>query len=1132
MGLALKLLALLIAIPSICLAATEDVTVSWDPQSEPDLLSFQLYHSRTSNVFGSAPIQRIHGYLTTTQVLDLPNGTHYFTLSACDTSGNESEKAAQVSVTVSGSPWTNNPTPNGLTGCGWNDTSAPSQITGVQVSPSTSSAQLLWNKPTDNSDFVALTTIERCTGSGCNPSTAVATVTGDKTAYTSTGLSPSTTYGFQLQATDGPGNIGQASAIVYATTPAFTGTGLTITSNGKFAIAGVPKFLIGVSYYDGINYHTTDLDALSAKGINLLRVFCDRRPNAISCLNSNGTLKPAAETALNGLIGYAATKGMIVELVALHADIDGDNSMAYLGTLTTMQTALTNIINAFKTHTNLMFDITQSHNRGVCCDAHGATEMLALMNTARAACASCVIFYSSDDTLSAHSFTTTTGSVANEAELSGELADGVNAIAIHTNRTAGWHLLGGARATSLRNYMDSAGRQSIPCYFQESAREGSGGTGVAADYVNYAAAVKAGGCAAYSFLTDAGYDMSVSTFMSQLDPVESAVIDGVASAVANATGLTRDTALFTDGCTGTGADLGASWDAGYTGRSAWQKVSDRCRTAGSGVHSVESYNGAVQASTWIEFDTPTLNKTGSVSMVGAGFYQAPGALTGYECRFGNIPGSSIRIVRLNAGTEVELTNVTTTAVAATGKKACERRGTNYFALLNGVIVASAYDATLTGSLRPGIYGYSDASGSDIELDNIAIGNFTSAVEAQPKITGLTVDSTGADITYTGSLASIRVSSELGDVIYTLAQIPGGRLTRQPVAPETFWCVIARDSAGVENTNPADYQCRPVTPVADTTAPTLSNGQPSGTLAAGTTSTVLSWSTNEAATCKLGTSDVAYASLPLTATNTGGVSHSYTATGLSNGASYTYYPECQDASLNASATTFAITFSVASVMSDTTAPTTVTGLSCLPVSSTQAACSWNPSTDANGIAVYRIYRCPTQDCATRTIQATTNNISTTLAGLTPHATYWQAASALDPSGNESALGTVITLEMPGIGDIDPPTADTSLGYAGATYQSVSLVMSGATDNLAVAGRRVERCRVIDGPCTVFHVVGTTPTNGYTDPTVVTGETYVYRTIPYDAAGNVSIGYSPTFTIQVPDVPDGITLGICPCKPVAP
>jgi glucose/arabinose dehydrogenase/PKD repeat protein len=110
--------------------------------------------------------------------------------------------------------------------------------------------------------------------------------------------------------------------------------------------------------------------------------------------------------------------------------------------------------------------------------------------------------------------------------------------------------------------------------------------------------------------------------------------------------------------------------------------------------------------------------------------------------------------------------------------------------------------------------------------------------------------------------------------------------------------------------------------ADTTPPLRSNGQPSGTLAAGSTQATLSLTTNENATCRRATSaGVPYASMPTAFTTTGGTAHATTVSGLVNGSSYTFYVRCQDGANNANPDDFLISFSVANPPSqDTTPPT--------------------------------------------------------------------------------------------------------------------------------------------------------------------------------------------------------------------
>ena len=119
-----------------------------------------------------------------------------------------------------------------------------------------------------------------------------------------------------------------------------------------------------------------------------------------------------------------------------------------------------------------------------------------------------------------------------------------------------------------------------------------------------------------------------------------------------------------------------------------------------------------------------------------------------------------------------------------------------------------------------------------------------------------------------------------------------------------------DASGNANTD--DFAISFSIALSDTTPPVRSNGQPSGTLPAGTTQATLSLTTNENATSRYSPSPgTAYAAMLGTFTTTGGTNHSTTITGLTNGSSYTYYVRSIDTSGNANTTDFPISFSIAS-----------------------------------------------------------------------------------------------------------------------------------------------------------------------------------------------------------------------------
>ena len=99
---------------------------------------------------------------------------------------------------------------------------------------------------------------------------------------------------------------------------------------------------------------------------------------------------------------------------------------------------------------------------------------------------------------------------------------------------------------------------------------------------------------------------------------------------------------------------------------------------------------------------------------------------------------------------------------------------------------------------------------------------------------------------------------------------------------------------------------------DVTAPVIDNLSPSGVQACTSNprNVTLSLTTNENATARMSTTDIAYASMTDTFTTTGGTSHNEVKS-LACGASYTYYVRTSDSSGNANTSSSIISFSIAS-----------------------------------------------------------------------------------------------------------------------------------------------------------------------------------------------------------------------------
>jgi hypothetical protein len=191
----------------------------------------------------------------------------------------------------------------------------------------------------------------------------------------------------------------------------------------------------------------------------------------------------------------------------------------------------------------------------------------------------------------------------------------------------------------------------------------------------------------------------------------------------------------------------------------------------------------------------------------------------------------------------------------------------------------------------------------------------------------------------------------------------------------------------------------------------SNGQPTGTLPAGTTQTTLSLGTNEAATCRYSTTaGVAYSAMTGTFTTTGGTAHSTLITGLTNGGAYSYYARCQDPSGNASPDDFAIAFSVAQP-ADTTPPVRSNGqpTGTLPAGTTQTTLSL--TTNENATCRYSTTAGVPYGSMPNVFSTTGGSAhSTTVTGLTNGTSYSFFVRCLDGAANANSNDFAISFSV--------------------------------------------------------------------------------------------------------------------------
>jgi Concanavalin A-like lectin/glucanases superfamily/Putative esterase len=229
---------------------------------------------------------------------------------------------------------------------------------------------------------------------------------------------------------------------------------------------------------------------------------------------------------------------------------------------------------------------------------------------------------------------------------------------------------------------------------------------------------------------------------------------------------------------------------------------------------------------------------------------------------------------------------------------------------------------------------------------------------------------------------------------------------------------------------------------DTTPPVRSNGAPSGTLAAGTTQTILSLTTNEGATCRYATSPgVAYSSMPNSFAATGGTAHSTTVTGLTNGSSYNFFVRCQDPAVNANTNDFTIAFSVAEP-ADTTPPVRSNGspAGTLAAGTTQTTLSL--TTNENATCRYATSSGVAYGSMPNTFATTGGTAhSATRTGLTNGSSYSFFVRCQDPTGNANTYDFTIAFSVAQPADTTPPVRSNGSPAgtlaAGTTQATLSL-----------------------------------------------------------------------------------------------
>jgi len=281
-------------------------------------------------------------------------------------------------------------------------------------------------------------------------------------------------------------------------------------SGDRFTLDGVPTFLLGVSYFDGKNWHASDLDQLAARSFNLIRIWLDWSDQGFF----DATGKLTNGNALVDLVRAAAKRGIVVDVTILDTDL----------ALSSPTTAVAESVAALAGEPNVLFDLANEHDHAG--DTFSHADVTALALAARAADADAILTVSSQGGHIVDDLALVSANV--DAEI---LDTKLDLLTPHLTRTADFYDKTDQRVLTIKTYLKSIGKD-VPVYLQEEARRGHSGLDPSqAEFLQAATEARDAGAAAWVFHTDAGFDLATATFFDSLDPVEKSTVDALGAAV-------------------------------------------------------------------------------------------------------------------------------------------------------------------------------------------------------------------------------------------------------------------------------------------------------------------------------------------------------------------------------------------------------------------------------------------------------------------------------------------------------------------------------------------------------------------------------------------------------------------------
>lgn len=225
-------------------------------------------------------------------------------------------------------------------------------------------------------------------------------------------------------------------------------------------------------------------------------------------------------------------------------------------------------------------------------------------------------------------------------------------------------------------------------------------------------------------------------------------------------------------------------------------------------------------------------------------------------------------------------------------------------------------------------------------------------------------------------------------------------------------------------------------------------------------------------------------------------------------SYTFKVKAEDVFGNLSVN-FSNSVTVTTI--DIVPPSTVTNLTVTDYSAYFISLAWDAATDNVGVVGYNIYR---GDGGL--FETVSNQTTAYLHPLTLGDTYTFKVKAIDSSGNLSTVfSNTVTQQTQ---DTTPPSTVTNMSNVFVGYDDAQLNWYPATDNVGVVGYNLYR-----GDGTLYETLGNITQHQLTGLAYDTA--YSFKVKARDAAGNLSVGFSPTTSFTTKEFvfpPDVINL----------